>query len=105
MQGMTGEEALKVLAHSGEMYARLIATNEYDVGIYKPDKIDMQSPNLRDEIYIVISGHETFHCDGEDRAFEPGDMLFVPRGVEHRFGNFTSDFATWVVFFGAVRRD
>jgi len=26
--------------------------------------------------------------------------LFVPAGIEHRFENFTSDFATWVIFYG-----
>ncbi len=31
-----------------------------------------------------------------------GDFLFVPAGVEHRFENFTSDFATWVFFYGPV---
>jgi len=27
-------------------------------------------------------------------------MLFVPAGVEHRFENFSDDFATWVIFYG-----
>lgn len=33
-------------------------------------------------------------------AVKPGDLLFVPAGVEHRFGPFTDDFATWVLFYG-----
>ena len=27
-------------------------------------------------------------------------VLFVPAGVEHRFDDFSDDFAAWVVFFG-----
>jgi hypothetical protein len=27
-------------------------------------------------------------------------MLFVPAGVEHRFEDFSDDFAVWVVFWG-----
>lgn len=30
----------------------------------------------------------------------PGDLLFVPAGVVHRFEEFTDDFATWVMFYG-----
>ncbi len=34
------------------------------------------------------------------QPFGPGDILHVPAGVEHRFEEFTDDFATWVVFYG-----
>jgi hypothetical protein len=27
-------------------------------------------------------------------------VLFVPAGHEHRFEDFTPDFATWVIFYG-----
>ncbi len=30
----------------------------------------------------------------------PGDAFFVAAGVAHKFENFSSDFATWVVFYG-----
>jgi len=33
-------------------------------------------------------------------VFAPGDALFVPAGVEHRFTRFTPDFVTWVIFYG-----
>ena len=37
----------------------------------------------------------------EDERFpcEDGDAFFVPAKTEHRFENFTKDFATWAVFF------
>ena len=39
--------------------------------------------------------------NGTDRhAFQAGDMLFVPTGVEHRFEEFSADFSTWVMFYG-----
>jgi mannose-6-phosphate isomerase-like protein (cupin superfamily) len=33
-------------------------------------------------------------------TFGPGDFLFAPAGVEHRFEDFSKDFATWVLFYG-----
>ena len=37
---------------------------------------------------------------GQRIAFGPGDVLFVGAKVEHRFEDFSDDFATWVVFYG-----
>jgi len=70
------------------------------VEIYRPDKVDLQTPHLQDELYVIISGKGDFLNDDKRSAFGPGDVLFVPAGVEHRFENFTDDFATWVIFYG-----
>lgn len=70
------------------------------VEIYKPAGIDPQTPHLQDELYVVISGTGEFLNAGNRLPFQPGDMLFVPAGIEHRFENFSEDFATWVVFYG-----
>jgi mannose-6-phosphate isomerase-like protein (cupin superfamily) len=41
-----------------------------------------------------------FWNDGVRRPVEPGEVLFVPAGIEHRFEDFSDDFATWVFFYG-----
>ena len=70
------------------------------VEIYKPRETDKQTPHLQDELYVVISGSGVF-LNGEVRSpFQAGDILFAPAGAEHRFENFTDDFATWVIFYG-----
>ena len=55
---------------------------------------------LGDEVYVVIAGRGKFLCDGETREFAPGELLFVPAGVVHRFLDFSDDFAAWVIFYG-----
>jgi len=35
--------------------------------------------------------------------FGPGDFLFVPAGIEHRFVDFTDDLVVWVIFYGPER--
>jgi mannose-6-phosphate isomerase-like protein (cupin superfamily) len=37
---------------------------------------------------------------GRRQPFGPGEVLFAPAGVEHRFEDFTDDFVTWVFFYG-----
>ena len=37
---------------------------------------------------------------GTRRPFEAGEVLFAAAGVEHCFEDFTTNFATWVFFYG-----
>jgi mannose-6-phosphate isomerase-like protein (cupin superfamily) len=71
-----------------------------EVKLYAPRGHDPQTPHRLDEVYVVISGSGEFvHGERRDR-FAPGDLLFVPAGVEHRFEQFSEDLAVWVVFYG-----
>jgi mannose-6-phosphate isomerase-like protein (cupin superfamily) len=70
------------------------------LGLYAPRGMDPQQPHDQDEVYIILRGNGWF-VNGEERhEFGPGDALFVPAGVEHRFEDFTDDLAVWVVFYG-----
>jgi mannose-6-phosphate isomerase-like protein (cupin superfamily) len=100
MDRVTLNQARERVAKCGDSYARLFARADFDAGLYRPQGTDPQGPHKRDEVYIVASGSGTFFCDGERTPFGPGDFLFVSKGAEHRFEDFTDDFATWVVFFG-----
>jgi mannose-6-phosphate isomerase-like protein (cupin superfamily) len=62
--------------------------------------VDRQQAHTRDEVYVVIAGSGVFASGDARRPFEPGEVLFVPAGVDHRFEQFTPDFATWVIFYG-----
>lgn len=68
--------------------------------LYSPVGDDLQKPHTRDELYIVASGSGVFLNGEAHHAFGPGDALFVPAGVPHRFESFTPDFQVWVVFYG-----
>ena len=70
------------------------------VGVYAPRGHDPQEPHDQDELYIVHKGTGRFRQGAHTVPFGPGDVLFVPAGVDHRFEDFSDDFATWVVFWG-----
>lgn len=101
MQRLTPVSALAKLSEvTGRQFVGVFQHGSLEVEIYKPVKVDLQKPHTRDEVYIVISGSGLF-INGEVRhPFQPGEVLFVPAGVDHRFENFTEDFVTWVLFYG-----
>ena len=68
--------------------------------LFAPHRMDPQQPHTRDEIYLVAQGRGWFINGGTRRPFEPGDVLFVPAGVVHRFEDFSDDLTLWVVFYG-----
>ena len=70
------------------------------VEYYQPVGKDLQTPHRQDELYVVASGSGIFYNNGERHPFTSGDVLFVPAGIEHRFEDFSDDFATWVIFYG-----
>jgi mannose-6-phosphate isomerase-like protein (cupin superfamily) len=72
------------------------------VKMYRPSGRDPQKPHTRDEVYVIAKGTGWFVNDGARHAFQAGDLLFVPAGVEHRFEQFSPDFCTWVLFYGPV---
>ena len=84
----------------GERFVEAFAHGSLVVELYVPDAIDPQKPHTRDEVYFVVSGSGEFILDGERTHFAAGDVLFVAAGAVHRFENFSTDFVTWVVFYG-----
>lgn len=94
------ENAMELLRKSGRPFTEVFAHGTLSVELYKPQGADKQTPHTRDEIYVVASGKGEFINDGRKWNFKPGDFLFVPAGKEHRFVNFSDDFATWVFFYG-----
>jgi len=78
-------------------------SDEISVELYAPVGQDRQKPHDRDELYIVANGRGTFTRGDELVTFAPGDLLYVPAYVPHRFETFSDDFKVWVIFFGPKR--
>jgi mannose-6-phosphate isomerase-like protein (cupin superfamily) len=94
-------DALKLLERgAGLPFAEVFRHGSLQVEIFAPQGEDPQKPHRRDEIYFVARGRGTF-VSGERRLpFTAGDILFAAAGEVHRFERFSSDFCTWVLFFG-----
>jgi len=96
----TATEAATLPLPPGRRSAEVFRHGTLELRHYAPQGHDPQTPHDQDEIYIVISGSGRFRCGDREVPFGPHDMLFAPAGAEHRFFDFTDDFATWVAFYG-----
>jgi mannose-6-phosphate isomerase-like protein (cupin superfamily) len=94
------QEAIKELAKTDSPFQLLFEHGTLSVELYQPDKVDLQQPHSRDEVYIVAAGEGAFYNDGTRVTFSAGDFLFVKAGKEHRFEDFSEDFLVWVIFYG-----
>jgi mannose-6-phosphate isomerase-like protein (cupin superfamily) len=84
----------------GERFVELFRHGSLSVELYAPRGVDPQGPHTRDEVYAVIQGSGWFRNGSDRHRFGPGDVLFVPAGVVHRFEGFTDDMMVWVFFYG-----
>ncbi len=95
------ERAIAALpAAPAEQYTIVYRHGTFEAGLYVPRGADDQTPHSRDETYVVVKGTGHFVCGNARRAFAPGELLFVPAGMAHRFENFSGDLTVWVIFYG-----
>lgn len=99
------QDAQEKLAAAGDArYVTLFKHGTLELEFYRPQGVDPQQPHTRAEVYFVVAGRGWFvieHEHGADRQrFGPGDVLYLPAGLPHRFEDFSPDFATWAIFSG-----
>lgn len=90
----------RVPGAGGVRFAKVLEHGSLVVEVYAPHGSDTQGPHTRDELYVVVEGSGEFVNGTERHGFAPGDVLFVPAGVVHRFESFTDNLVVWVVFYG-----
>jgi mannose-6-phosphate isomerase-like protein (cupin superfamily) len=85
---------------AGKPYFEFIRADSMSVGLYvlEAGALDGQSPHAEDEIYVVIAGRSLFTAGEDARTVEPGDEIFVPAGVAHRFHDIAEQLQLIVVF-------
>lgn len=77
-----------------------LRTPDLSVGTYciPAGGLDDQSPHSEDEIYVVTAGRAKIVTTDGAAEVEPGSVIFVPAGEEHRFHEVSEDLALLVVF-------
>ena len=86
----------------GNLAVPIFAHGSLAVEMYQPASADLQKPHDRDEVYVIARGN-AFFFNGTDRyEVQVGSFIFVAAGQLHHFEDFSSDFASWVFFYGPI---
>jgi mannose-6-phosphate isomerase-like protein (cupin superfamily) len=85
---------------STQAYLEFLRTPSLSLGLYAlpAGGVDPQQPHREDEVYYVVGGRGSIRVGQEERPVEPGTLVFVGAGVEHRFHSITEDLKLLVFF-------
>jgi mannose-6-phosphate isomerase-like protein (cupin superfamily) len=100
MHAFTLSDALELQRAAGAPWAELLRVPDLSFGLYvlPAGGIDRQSPHAEDEVYVVLAGRGRFTAGDETIGCGPGDILFVPALVPHRFHDIDEELRVVVVF-------
>jgi mannose-6-phosphate isomerase-like protein (cupin superfamily) len=87
-------------AAAGRLYEEFLRVESMSAGLYVLDAgaADPQTPHAQDEVYYVIAGRAQVEVAGESRAVMPGSVVFVGKGVDHRFHSIDERLELLVLF-------
>ena len=92
---------------TGEAYLEFLRVPSLNAGVYAlaagADDAGERVHPTEDEVYYVLGGRAVLRTSAEERPVRPGDVVFMPAGVEHWFDRIEEDL-TLLVFFAPTRR-
>jgi mannose-6-phosphate isomerase-like protein (cupin superfamily) len=85
---------------AGKPYLEFLRVPALSAGVYRlpVGSADAQQPHTEDELYYVAQGRARFRAGADDREVQPGTVLYVQAGVEHRFHDIEEDLVVLVFF-------
>jgi mannose-6-phosphate isomerase-like protein (cupin superfamily) len=77
-----------------------LRTEDLSIGTYAipAGGDDPQEPHTEDEVYVVSAGRAVLAGPEAEIAVEPGSVVFVAAGEEHRFERVEEDLVLIVIF-------
>jgi len=80
-------EAIAGAKAAGGYIGDVLRSELLSVGVYvlPAGGTDAQKPHAEDEVYYAVRGRAKFRVGSEDRAVEPGALLFVAAKQAHHF--------------------
>jgi mannose-6-phosphate isomerase-like protein (cupin superfamily) len=93
-------ELLLRQAACGGPYLEFLRERHLSMGIYvlPAGGVDRQLPHREDEVYIVLAGRAHLTVGPDAVEVEPGSIVYVEAGVEHRFHDITEELQVLVLF-------
>ena len=100
MQTFDVNQLAAVCQTRNQAWLEFLRVSSLSMGVYclKAGQADAQRPHTEDEAYFVVRGRASFQADAQTQSVGPGSVIFVERGVEHRFIDILEDLTVLVFF-------
>lgn len=100
MQTYELHEIQQAHAAFGRLWHEFLRVPDLSMGLYvlPAGGTDPQQPHSEDEVYYIISGHGQITVDGEDQPVQSGSIVYVGKGVDHRFHSIEEELQILVFF-------
>ena len=85
---------------AGQLWHEFLRVPDLSMGLYvlPAGGTDPQQPHTEDEVYYVVRGRGQILVDGEDRSVQAGSIVYVAKGVDHRFHSIEEELQILVFF-------
>jgi mannose-6-phosphate isomerase-like protein (cupin superfamily) len=89
-----------IAVESEKPWTEFLREPSMSMGVYRlaVGQQDLQQPHSEDEVYVVLSGKALFLVGGQSRPVGPGTVIYIERGIEHRFCDVTEEIRLLVFF-------
>ena len=100
MKAFETDELARLGAEAGRPYLEFLHEAMLSMGLYvlPAGGVDPQQPHREDEVYVVMRGRGRITVGDETRPVESGSIVYVGRGVSHRFHDISEELAILVFF-------
>lgn len=87
-------------AEAGGAWLQFLQVPDLFAGVYEIEAggTDQQGPHAADEVYYVVAGAGTLVVEGERTPVGSGAVIYVAKGLDHRFVDVTEDLTVLVFF-------
>lgn len=94
------DELEKKQTEANQPYLEFLRRRGMSAGLYRlpVGGEDHQHPHAADEMYHVLRGRARLRVGDQEVAVQPGSVVSVDHGEEHRFVDITEDLHVLVVF-------
>jgi mannose-6-phosphate isomerase-like protein (cupin superfamily) len=99
-QSFTLADLEKAQTTNGRPYEEFLRREGFSMGMYRlgAGGADNQHPHQADEVYLIMRGQAGLEVEGQRIDVEPGSIVSVDRGADHRFVDITDDLQVVVIF-------
>lgn len=100
MEPIQIDDLVERLDQEDELFIEFLRRESMSLEVYRLEAgaTDPQDPHTEDEVYYIVSGSAKIRIGEDVYSIEPGDIIFVERGVEHYFFDIETELITLIFF-------